>query len=311
MTKKYNIIIIFAFLLILSVGLSSLYKYYKTIEGRNEFILEIKEKTCADKTYIGTEYEELCIQANDTKLIEEENWNFFAIFKGFYNEGDVISLFNLSLIIPLLIFGTSLFYVCSYLKNKVIVNEITRKKYKDCIKKLLINAYKPTFILPLITIIAFLISAILSKSFDYKYIENNLSIEVEQFGSLAKYILIYTFGMFVHSVVFINIGLIISRKYHNYFVSVVLSFLAFVGLECILELLFGSIIMGRIFDNGSGILIFTIINYVNPNYNVGYFVALIVPLSIAILSTILVLLLYKNKEKLIIDCEKNEVEEGK
>ena len=51
---------------------------------------------------------------------------------------------------------------------------------------------KPVFIFSLVTIKDFL-SAILSKRFNYKYTENNLSIEVEQFDSLAKYILIYTF----------------------------------------------------------------------------------------------------------------------
>ena len=71
-----------------------------------------------------------------------------------------------------------------------------------------------------------------------------------------------------------------------------------------LEIVVNGLIFGLVFKSEVG-NIFNIMNLLIFNINYGVSKLLIFTISFFLLTFILVLILYKNKEKLIIDCEKN------
>lgn len=77
----------------------------------------------------------------------------------------------------------------------------------------------------------------------------------------------------------------------------------FIVVDIILELLLG-VIMSNILFNGFSSR-FNIVNILNIGYAQNIFEMLLLPISLVIISFIVVIIIYKNKEKFIIDCEKN------
>ena len=94
------------------------------------------------------------------------------------------------------------------------------------------------------------------------------------------------------------------RKQQNIIKAIILSVLVFVGIEVFLEIVVNGLIFGLVFKSEVG-NIFNIMNLLIFNINYGVSKLLIFTISFFLLTFILVLILYKNKEKLIIDCEKN------
>ena len=103
---------------------------------------------------------------------------------------------------------------------------------------------------------------------------------------------------------YVSVGLCITRKYHNYFVSLILSYLSVLGIELFLEIFVGAFIMSYVFHDGYSVLI-SIMNPLSFTDSNGMLGMMICPSIFLGLSAILLYFLYRDKEKLIIDCEKN------
>ena len=56
----------------------------------------------------------------------------------------------------------------------------------------------------------------------------------------------YLIGMVLNSIFYTNLGLIFCKKNSNFFVSTILAFLTFIGIDIIAEILVGGIFFGRI-----------------------------------------------------------------
>ena len=120
-------------------------------------------------------------------------------------------------------------------------------------------------------------------------------------GLLILFVFLYLINITIYSLSYINISLIVLRKQQNIIKAIILSVLVFVGIEVFLEIVVNGLIFGLIFKSE----IFNIMNLLIFNINYGVSKLLIFTISFFLLTFILVLILYKNKEKLIIDCEKN------
>ena len=109
---------------------------------------------------------------------------------------------------------------------------------------------------------------------------------------------------------YVNIGLCVARKHHNYFIAIALTLLSIIGIELFLEVGVSVLIFNIILNNHTNVgILFNIINMVAFNDQYGFGTCMIVPSILMIISSIVVFKFYKNKEDLIIDCEKNEVKE--
>jgi hypothetical protein len=214
---------------------------------------------------------------------------------------------SMSFTLFLFVIIPSLFYPCKYLKNKAIINEATRNDYKKLLSNVVKKSYKSLWILPCIILIAIIISFCYTKTFDSSYsILNSSTVWHEStMSNPVIFILAYLLNIIIHSFLYINIGLCIVRKYHNYFVAVILSFLVYIGIEAFLEIAISGILFNSILKSEFGI-VFNIMNMLTFNDTYGIISTIAIPLILMIASFVVVYKLYNNKEKLIIDYEKNE-----
>ncbi len=296
---KENLPIILSFLILLLV---LCYNSFTFIHGTKLTENKIKEQRefCFNTNYINTDYEEYCENLLNEKEIKMD---FFTAYTNIV----VFGLGKLSITLFLFIIIPSLVYSSRYFKYKGIFNEITRISYKDIKSKMFKKAYKSALILPFIILISFIICFCYTKTLDPTYAITYSTTGWSTY-LLKKPILFfctYILNIVIHSILYINISLCIVKKYHNFFVAVILSFLSFIGIEAVLEILFNGILFTTILKSDAGI-VFNIMNMITFNDGVGVLPLLLVPLVCMIISFIVLYFLYKDKESIIINCEKNE-----
>lgn len=151
-------------------------------------------------------------------------------------------------------------------------------------------------------IILFVFSYLYSGHFNYTYIINSggyYSFYVD--ANPIIFIILYILCIFLFFIFFTNLGLIVVRKI-IILLLLLLKVFAFIVVDIILELLLG-VIMSNILFNGFSSR-FNIVNILNIGYAQNIFEMLLLPISLVIISFIVVIIIYKNKEKFIIDCEK-------
>lgn len=297
--NKSNLLLILSFTIFLSfLGYSS-YKFIKSDIKNIKSNEEVKQ-FCLDNEYEGKEYEDFCLTILSKK---ERNLDFFTMLTNV-----VVFEFNRFYFgIYLLIIIPSLYYICKYFKNKIILNDLTRNNYKQIMTKILKKSYKSALILPTIILIAYTISYLYTKTLNPEYALLNSTTGWNEYTLThpALFLVLYLLNMIIHSILYINISLCIARKYHNYFVALILSFLTFIAIEAFLEIVLNVILFITLLHSERGI-IFNITNMFSFNDYSGILSPLYVPTTCLIISFLVLYFLYKNKEKLIIDCEKNE-----
>ncbi len=297
---KKNLILIFSFLILSILFTVKIVPIIKRISQANQSSYQVYEKCISDDAY-RLQHSDFC---NKNTVYYETDF--------FHNYFEVVTLGMAPYVylIPLFILIPSLLYVSKYLKNMVIKNELTRKKYVDIKKNLYKEAYKPLSII-ILFIVVIVIVAIYSKGFEssYSIINKELDASVELWTDFYLYhsallVIMQVILMLVHFILYINIGILILRKHHNYFVAILLSYLTLVGIEAILEIGINVIICNIILKNNYG-EIFNIFNYLYFDNHISVVAPFVVPTILMIISFILIHFAYKNKEKLLIDCEAN------
>ena len=293
--KKGKVVFIISFLVLLSIAIYSTFTYIEQ-NKRNKALEKEDYEFCQTIDYENTEYKAHC-----NNVIESMNakTDFFRMYANVLSEGFMYVSLGLSLfvIIP------SLCYISSYLKNNMISEEIKKTSYSKIKRKLFRKSYYSALILPVVIIITFLICFLYTKNFDASYAIKNGLVPWNE-NSLkypALFIFLYLLNVIIHSILYVNIGICIVRKYHNYFVAVILSFLVFIGIEAILEI-GGGMICSFLSKTDFG-LYFNLMNFITFNDSKGLIMPLVVPFIVMIISFVVIHFLYKDKEKLIVDCK--------
>lgn len=303
--NKFNILIIVSFLILLITLLCSLYDYDKVIINTKKANQESIEKYCQGN-YKNTERKEFCENALAENSKELDFFTTFTNVVVFAGATGGIGIRSLSFVMILFVITPSLYYICRYLKSNVITNLSVRNNYKNNLFNFFCNAYKPVFILPLIGIIAVIICYLYAPNFEFlEAVKNgNLIWSSKSLNNLYLFLFLYIVNLLIHSVLYVNIALCVSRKYHNFFVSLILSFLVYLAIEVILEVGFGGILISSILKKYELMSLFNIMTMFTFNDSNGIGTCMIVPFILMIISSVIVALIYNNKEKLIISCEK-------
>lgn len=295
--NNYITIISFSILLIFAiyniVNYINWYNNYAKVVGQN--IEECKEGYTEEQK---ESCETLLKQANTEEISSDY----------YYMSREVLSNFGIIYYVTFLFITIPVVYnVCKVFKNKELIYELTRQNYSDFKKKLFKEAYLKSLIIPSILLIIFIITFIFCKG----SAGNIYFKEFMEEGFLERVIspLLYTFTIlvraFLMSIIYINISLIVVRKNHNFYIASILSYLLFIGIEVVLEGVIGRIILNNILKTDSMEIYINILNMFNLNLGKGYIMLYIPIIIILILSFIILHIKYKDKEKLIIDCEKN------
>lgn len=202
----------------------------------------------------------------------------------------------------LVVLVPALYYVCRLLKNGYIVNYLTRKNYLSFLKCLFGKAYRFVWILPLIAIIMICVSL------KYGVIQNNTNTLTLWMSDITNniylFIILYLINVFMYSCMFINFGLIVARYQNNYFLSLVLSYIIFFGLELFLELFSASGVCNVFFKDYCGGSFFNIMDAFTFNDAYGVSSLMLFSFVMLVISFVCVFLAYRNQEKLVIKSER-------
>lgn len=296
---KNNYITVISFSILLIFAIYNIANYTKWYDNYAKVVGQSIEE--CKKEYLEEQKEscEILLKQASTEEISSDYY---------YMSREVLSNFGIIYYITFLFVTIPVIYnVCKVFKNKELIYEMTRQNYSDFKKKIFKEAYLKSLIIPLLLLIIFIITFIFCKgSAGNIYFE-----EFMEEGFLEKVIspFLYTFTIlirsFLISIIYINISLIVVRKNHNFYIASILSYLLFIGIEVVLEGVIGRILLNNILKTNSMEIYINILNMFNLNFGKGYIMLYMPIIIILILSFIILHIKYKNKEKLIIDCEKN------
>lgn len=226
----------------------------------------------------------------------------------FYHYISSTDLFYLQLIGPLFVIIPSVYYFHKSIHSGFICSCMTRISYKEYMKKHYLNALKHAFILPLAVVVLFLTCVVILQSWDVGS-EANLygyfsSPDPVYLSHLGLFMINYMVCLFLHSIFYVNLGLVYTKKCSSFLVNVILSYLTFVAMEIISSAFIGGLFLARLLDIhywSDTLSLFNVWIYSGVQGLLPYF---LFSLFLALTSTLIVLRIYRSKEGVIIESEK-------
>lgn len=292
---KNNLMSIILFLILLSIGLYSTFKYINWYNNYEKIVIRNIQE-CKNSNI-----EEQIINCED--IIELSNEKMQSDY--FYMTNEIMRDYSkITYILFLFISLPILYEICKIFKNKQLLYELTRENYSKFKNKIIRNSYIKSMILPLSVLIIQIIILIYCNGFTTNvYFKDGIMID----NIINPYLYFVTIiiRLIIISIIYTNIALIVARKKHDFYIATILSYLLFIGIEFILEFLIGVILFDNLFKMNSMELYINIINVFNLNLGKGYMLLYLPLIVVLIISSIILYFEYRNKEKLILDCEKN------
>lgn len=297
---KNNIAVLIAFLILFIFSTILCIRNIKSArineESRIEGIEVCKEILKHDK------YNEICLENIDAKPKKR------STLKTYYDIiNDNVSYNSISLctvfyfLIPFLVITSSLYNISKKFKNQDIKNHLTRESYNKYIKEIFLDSYKSVFIWPMITILLFMFSYIISNG-SFEIIDTNSSFSYEILSNPVVFMLSNLLNTIFMSFFWTNIALLIVPDTRNYIVSVLESIMIYFGIA-LTNTFFVILLISKILNKDVEKYLDFLDVYTYNNRNLLSFNILC--LSIALISGLLVYLKYKNKEKIIMKLERN------
>lgn len=278
-------------------GISKSVNEFQQIDKRKENIaLKCKTDLSDENNSYSDNYIKYC---ENILSYKDDKFSFYNYLSDMAIEKCGLVVGYLGLLVVLV---PALYYVCRLLKNGYIVNYLTRKNYLSFLKCLFGKAYRFVWILPLIAIIMICVSL------KYGVIQNNTNTLTLWMSDITNniylFIILYLINIFMYSCMFINLGLIVARYQNNYFLSLVLSYVIFFGLELFLELFSASGVCNVFFKDYCGGSFFNIMDAFTFNDAYGVSSVMLFSFVMLVISFVGVFLAYRNQEKLVIKSER-------
>lgn len=205
----------------------------------------------------------------------------------------------------LLIMLPTCYLLSRYLKSRRILYELNRRSFNKTKIIMYLKSLIPVSILMLA----------LTFTIGYCYFKTGGNLHynpIAEFGlsvwrspetdNPILFLLTYLSCNLFMSILYINIVLIIARKYPNFFILSLLSFLTLLGLQLFSEIGIEFIALLFDWDIDAGIT-FNFMDMVGFNVGEGLLIKFIFSFTVFIVSSIIVYLIYRNKEAYIIYIE--------
>ncbi len=274
--KKLNIYLYFIFILIFGVLIVKNYlKVKSTIEYNDKKIYYYD--ICADLSE-----EERIEKCN---IPEEELRSTPDRLTAYNNLIDDEYFYYLPEIAPLMIAIFSMFGVNYLFKSKYLYYYIQRKSYKSFVKKIIFSFYKYALFSVVFFIVMYLLSLTLS---DHNYNSIiflfNFSTFPIQYHTIKHFLLLYSINAIIVWFVFANICLIIQSKNRKYIFNVIEFVIVYIFSEIIIE----SVLPSEFWLYSTYEL-----------FDDSIYLRLIATLIYFIISFVIMILSYRNKEKIM------------
>ena len=296
---KNNILII---VIIIVVSINFLNADYKVIKNQNK--IEQYHNNLVKKCKKAEEYKdeneaELCRLVLNQKEIDVD---FYTL----YSETLAMYVRNIYYFAFLIVVIPTMIKVCKKLKYKQIINSNSRESYHSFLKKLLKTAYQYIWVLALLSLIM-MIPIMMNTSLnpEYAIIKSHGMWQSNIIYHPVLFVIAYLINVTLYSMIFIHITLLVAKKQQKTIPCILISYILYLAIELFLETIVRLIIIRGIFHSELG-MILNIIDVFGMNDLYGVGTLLLVNLGMVLISFALVYLAYKNKEKFVIQCEKNK-----
>ncbi len=231
---------------------------------------------------------------------------------------DTYSLFTYFLVdsplsLGIFVFPFILMFVGSYnfyqkYKSGYFKYEQMREKYSKCISNAIFSSWKNCMIIPIYLIITFIVCYIISGHFDigrtieyynYSFINRNL------INNLPLYLFIYIINLTLLGLFCINISVSYIKKCDNFLVLLILSYLTYIIVWIITEVVIGNVIL-LVFPNlpQNFTMSLALSNFWVYEDIISLPFMILFAMILFLISLIVVILVYRNKEGVNIEMEK-------
>lgn len=303
--KNKNLFFIIVLILFVCFALSSV-RVANDVKNNQENLSNSHQKNIEDcnKVVEGETNYEVCqiILKEDNSYEKLDIYDLgFEIINNYIFYG-----YNVFFFLFIIIAGSCL-YVTKYLRSEILKNTNHRKSYGKIKKELFISSWKYAIIVPVMLLICYIIMYIYTNTYIISDIDmeaNNLN-EYNFGNNMLFYNLKDLYNALVLGLIYTNVTLLIARKEHNYILAVIKSFLAIIGIELFLEIVLNGLVLPVVFKFYDGGFL-NIIDMSALQLSSGFYPKIIFITVLMIISFVLVFISYKDKESLIIDCEKND-----
>lgn len=285
------VIMVIVSILLLNGGYKSLQEYKGYVNADQQLIKECEKE--------GTNQKEWCEEILKNKDVELDFYTVFA-------DALTWQVQYIGYVAFLIVVIPTMIKVCKKLKYKQIINSNSRESYHSFLKKLLKTAYQYIWVLALLSLIM-MIPIMMNTSLnpEYAIIKSHGMWQSNIIYHPVLFVISYLINVTLYSMIFVHIALLVARKQQKTIPCILFSYVLYLAIEIFLETVVKVIIFQRIFHSEFG-MIFNIINVFGMNDLYGVGTLLLLNLCMVLISFALVYLAYKNKEKFVIQCEKNK-----
>ncbi len=300
---KENKMFIIVLLILILWALYACNEYRIFLKQHVDVYYEIMER-CESGDLSGEEFKEACIDWKNATPESQKKDGLSAYF-------DITTHYSITyfqIFGPVFIILAAIYEFHRKLKSGYIKNILTRMEYKKFLIKSLLKSYRATLLFPIMLVIVFIGAWILSGHLD---IQKTIDLDLLQ-SPLAQYIdiipqflIVYFINFILHGMFWINIGYIIAKRSRNIVVTIVGSLIAY-----IIVFMFTEIFVGVYFlELGLGIRYASeLLNVTNSlwvyyyidNYIGNLVLSVVYSLSLVIISLLILIRTYRNKEGVIV-----------
>lgn len=297
------VIIIFSFL--------TSFLVYKVLDYKQEYesYIQMKENTylkeCKKLDELDEKEKRTC-NIYRKELDNEKNMEFYTTLSNIV--GNDFKFIGLDFLACLILIIPSFLMVNQVLKDQVLINILTREKYGTFLRKLFLKVYRYIWLFPtLLLLFIILILSFTKVDLNAKFLYSTIALTSKPIIFLGCYLL----NSLLLSGIYLNISLISLRFKHNYFVCCLTSLIIYIGIILFFEIGIDYVFFQNTLNKLELLDLFKITGIFNFNISesISPIIRVLISLMVYILSMILIYFCYKNKEKLVIACEKNSKEE--
>lgn len=223
-------------------------------------------------------------------------------FTSFFNNIGNTELSMLGFFAPLFVIVPTVYYFIRLTRKSGVTNVLIREKYKKVMVKRYLHSLRATLILPLFLVMLFIFTYFQSGHFDIEYtISHNgeTYVDVTNIENWKIFLPVFFLVIWLHSIFWANIGIISARYNKSVVIASIYGFLLYNIVFIVLEIFVGEFIL-----SGSTISKYLSLGNIWLYYDVTYSGMILTALILVIISTTLLSIIYRNKEKLIKDWER-------
>lgn len=255
----------------------------------------IKAKEMCKETLKTDPTNEICL-AKINENEEKTKRDTLTTFNEILNDSEYSFIYFLS--VPFLIIMSSMYEISKRFKSGEIKNRLTRESYNSYIKDVFKSSYKSIILWPLITIYVLLFSYMISGTFTVS--TETIAFTKEILSHPVLFIFSYLLNTVLMSIFYINIGLFLVPENRNYLVTVIETIMVYFGIT-LANTFFVIGFLLKDFEKGEKYFDFFDMYTYHDRELIPFN---LLCLGVAFISSLVVYLKYRNKEKIVIKLEK-------